>query len=59
MIVTITIILSILVGVNFLLLIFSCNNSTKRKTTREKVQVLKPITATIQQTSNHLAPTGS
>ncbi len=57
MLITITI-LSILVGVNFLLLAFSCNKTTKKVTPKENVKVIKPSTA-IQQASSHLAPTGS
>ncbi len=58
MIVIITIVLSILVGINFLLLTISCNKTTKRETTKEKAQVIK-VNPTIQHTSGQLAPTGS
>lgn len=54
----ITIVLSILVGLNFLLLSFSCNKTTKRVSQKEKTKVIKHTPA-IQQTSNQLAPTGS
>ena len=61
MIYTITIILSVLVGLNFLLLKFSCNKTIKI----EKVSKLKVLTVknkniiTNQQVSNQLAATGS
>lgn len=58
MILTITIILSILVAVNFLLLAFSCNKTTKREVKKEKIRSIKPKT-TIQHSSGELAPTGS
>lgn len=62
MIYTITIILSALVSINFLLLKFSCNKTEKRK------KIIKPhvIKSTIKQkvittesVSGQLAPTGS
>lgn len=52
----ITIVLSVLVGFNFLLLMFSCNKTTKRENPKEKVIKVNP---TIQNITNHLAPTGS
>ena len=61
MIYTITIILSILIGLNFLLLKFSCNKTIKS----EKVSKPKALTVktkniiTNQQVSNQLAATGS
>ena len=58
MILKITIFVSILIGVNFLLLIFSCNKTNKRKPAKTKLQVIKS-THTIQHNSNQLAPTGS
>lgn len=57
MILTITLVLSVLVAFNFLLLIFSCNKTTRKaKPTKDKVFKANP---TLQRTSNHLAPTGS
>ncbi len=58
MILIITTILSILVVFNFLLLIFSCNKTTKKEIHKEKAQVIK-ARHTIQHSSSHLAPTGS
>ena len=60
MIITITLILSFLVALNFLLLIFSCNKTTKRVSTER--QVFKPkkvVKPTPQLTPTQLAPTGS
>lgn len=56
MILTITIVLFILVGFNFLLLLISCNKTTKREIRKEKIVKDSP---TIQHASNQLAPTGS
>ena len=59
MLLTITLILSFLVVVNFLLLIFSCNKTTKRTEIKE-IKPTRIITTTAnQQTSCQLAPTGS
>ncbi len=61
MIITITLILSSLVALNFLLLIFSCNKTTKKVTAENKV-IFKPTKLqkpTKQLTSSQLAPTGS
>jgi hypothetical protein len=67
MIMIITLTLSFLVAINFLLLIFSCNKTTK-KMTNESPVVFKPtqiITTpetsvpTKQITRTQLAPTGS
>ena len=58
MILTITIILSVLVAFNFLLLQISCNKITKRERPNQNVEIVKD-TPTIQPASNHLAPTGS
>ncbi|PTL99256.1 MAG: hypothetical protein DA407_16905 [Bacteroidetes bacterium] len=61
MIYTITIILSVLVGMNFLLLKFSCNKTVKSNKF-VKPHVIKPATAkfiTNQPVSGQLAPTGS
>jgi hypothetical protein len=63
MIMIITLTLSFLVALNFFLLIFSCNKTSKREIT-DKSQVIeniitrkKPVTS--QLPSNQLAPTGS
>lgn len=58
MILTITLVLSFLVVINFLLLVFSCNKTTK-KTTTENTAVILPSKPTKQLTSSQLAPTGS
>ena len=58
MILTITIILFILVGFNFLLLFFSCNKTTKREKPNPKVEISKDSHA-IKPVQNRLAPTGS
>lgn len=60
MLLTITLILSFLVAVNFLLLIFSCNKTTKRVEVKEtKPTLIIKTTTTSQQASSQLAPTGS
>ncbi|MBO6606516.1 MAG: hypothetical protein JJ928_04385 [Psychroserpens sp.] len=58
MILTITLVLSFLVAINFLLLVFSCNKTTKRVVTEEKT-VIKPIKPAKQLATSQLAPTGS
>ncbi|WP_047546373.1 hypothetical protein [Psychroserpens sp. Hel_I_66] len=61
MIITITLTLSTLVALNFLLLIFSCNKPTRR-VSQEKPKLIKspkPIAETKQLSTNVLAPTGS
>jgi len=61
MIMTITLIITFLVALNFILLFTSCNKTTKRPIS-EKPQILKkesPATVTKQLPSAHLAPTGS
>jgi len=64
MIITFTIILSSLVALNFLLLIFSCNRTTKRSTSDSQI-VIAPNRARIEKptkkltAATHLAPTGS
>ena len=55
----ITIILSILVAINFLLLRFSCNKTTKRETLNKPFVIKKPSLPTTPQASSQLAPTGS
>ena len=60
MLLTITLIISVLVAVNFLLLIFSCNKTTKRKLTAErKPTFIVTKNTTKPQHSAQLAPTGS
>ncbi len=60
MLLTITLILSILVAINFLLLFFSCNKTTKRKAIVEKNPTFTVTKNTTKpQTSTQLAPTGS
>jgi hypothetical protein len=61
MLVTITLILALLVGLNFFLLFFSCNKTSKRSVT-ETTKVLMPkkeVIKTSQSLEGHLAPTGS
>lgn len=66
MIITITIILSSLVALNFVLLVCSCNKTTKKEpidnqvimaTAPKKIKVAKPMQKLA--TSSQLAPTGS
>ncbi|MFD2917730.1 hypothetical protein [Psychroserpens luteus] len=62
MIITITLAISFLVAVNFLLLIFSCNKATKKTTLKQQatiIKVVKPQTETKQLATRQLAPTGS
>ncbi len=61
MILTIILILSVLVAINFLLLFFSCNKTTKKEAIR-KPQVIKterPTLMSNQLPNSQLAPTGS
>ena len=61
MLLTITLILSFLIAMNFLLLIFSCNK-TKKKVTNKKPHIIRnerPTLVTTQLQSNQLAATGS
>jgi hypothetical protein len=61
MIITLTLILSFLVALNFILLIFSCNK-TSEKIEQKKPRVIineGPILAPTQYQTNQLAPTGS
>lgn len=60
MIIMITIILSVLVAINFLLLKFSCNK-THENEVYEKPFVIKNSkpTITTESSVSHLAPTGS
>jgi len=57
MIYTITIVLSLLVATNFLLLFFSCNKTKRAKKEIRKPHVLKPVTT--PKVAAQLAPTGS
>ncbi len=61
MLLTITFLLSFLVAVNFLLLIFSCNKTTKR--VNQKIENRPTFVVTknrvVSTESTQLAPTGS
>lgn len=60
MLLTITLVISVLVAINFLLLIFSCNKTTKRKvTTERRPTFIVTKNTTKPQHSTQLAPTGS
>ena len=63
MILTITLILSFLVAVNFLLLIFSCNKSTKKVQSKKpriiRTERPKPTLVSNQLPASQLAATGS
>ncbi|PWK19844.1 hypothetical protein LX78_01194 [Xanthomarina spongicola] len=60
MLLTITFILSFLVAINFLLLFFSCNKTTKRTGIKEtKPTLIIKNNPTKQEVPTHLAPTGS
>ncbi len=60
MIIATTIILSILVGVNFLLLKYSCNKITKHVEVKaKKERIIIRSKPTIQSVPSQLAPTGS
>lgn len=65
MIMIITLILSFLIVLNFLLLIFSCNKTTKRIPTENPIIIKTPKVAKKSSNTqkiaarNHLAPTGS
>lgn len=61
MIMTITLILSFLVLVNFLLLIFSCNKTLIKKAdkTTTVLKTKKTTVITTKLAPSHLAPTGS
>ena len=58
MLITITLTLSFLVAINFLLLKFSSNKVVRSERKSEKPVVLKPET-TVKSISARLAPTGS
>lgn len=64
MIITITLLLASLVALNFLLLIFSCNKTTKKTVTDNSVLIrkskpAKAVKPTKQLATRQLAPTGS
>lgn len=62
MILTIILILSFLVAINFLLLIFSCNKTSKKADNRLPPEIKieeKPTLVSNQLKSRQLAPTGS
>lgn len=61
MIITITLLLSFLVALNFILLVFSCNKTTKKVSPQKPtiIKVAKPQTQTKRLTTRRLAPTGS
>ena len=60
MIYTITIILSVLVGVNFLLLRYSCNKTTRKERSHKPLILKKPAsTLTTESATGRLAATGS
>jgi cell division protein YceG involved in septum cleavage len=60
MLLTITLTISFLVVINFLLLIFSCNKTTKRTVIKEsKPTIIINTNTTNQEVSAQLAPTGS
>jgi hypothetical protein len=61
MLITITLILSFLVAFNFILLIFSCNKTTKKIQNKEPriIRNQKPTIATTQLQTHQLAATGS
>ena len=58
MLMTITFALVFLVAINFLLLIFSCNKTTKRAQEDRKPTLVK-TQLTNEQHASQLAPTGS
>ncbi len=61
MIITITLAISFLVAINFLLLFFSCNKVTKKAPLPQTtmIKVVKTQTETKQLNTRQLAPTGS
>jgi len=61
MIVTITISLTVLVALNFILLFTSCNKTTKKKSLEKPYVIItkKKLAITNQLDSGQLAPTGS
>lgn len=60
MLLTITLVISVLIAINFLLLIFSCNKTTKRaKSVEKRPTFIVTKNTTSPQPSAQLAPTGS
>lgn len=60
MLYTITIAVSVLVAINFLLLKFSCNKTAKREISRKPINLKKPAsTLTTRSAPAQLAATGS
>ena len=60
MIYTITLIIAVLVGINFLLLKFSCNKTTKKVRSKKPLILTKPAsTLTTESAPGRLAATGS
>lgn len=61
MLLTITLVLTLLVGFNFFLLFFSCNKTNKKSVVKpSKVMLPKnQVTETSQSLDKRLAPTGS
>ena len=59
MIYTITIILSVLVGLNFLLLKFSCNKTTKKESNKPLILSKPSSKLTTESAPGRLAATGS
>lgn len=62
MIYTITISISVLVAINFLLLVFSCNKTKKIKNLKSRkinMPIIRSMSTTTQQIPNRLSPTGS
>jgi len=60
MLTTITIIFSVLVAINFMLLKFSSNKTIQRRNVKKPFIIKeKPTVITTQQHSSQLAPTGS
>jgi len=59
MILTITFILIALIAFNFLLLVFSCNKTSKKVSEVKKSTTLTTKRLTKQSAQVHLAPTGS
>ncbi len=59
MLLIITSVLIFLVAINFLLLVFSCNKTTKRLKMLDKNKGVVSVRPAKQGASNQLAPTGS
>ena len=59
MLITITLTLTILVAINFILLFFSCNKTVKKKSSIDKTSVVHQTRVSKKPVVNQLAPTGS